>query len=121
MTRTSVTTSVARSVRVAASLIALGGAAACSDSTAVRGASANQLAFSLASPTATNASAAVVPITKGGHTLDLAQVSVTVARAELKRTHDNVCEDEADDDDHGDRHGDNSGPGSGDHDDDCER
>jgi hypothetical protein len=114
-------TSIERRLRVAAALLAASGAAACSDSATANARSASQLAFSLGSPTAstaaTAASAAVVPVTKNGHTLDLTQVSVTIERAKLKPVHDAVC---AGDDDANEQGDDEHHTGSSEHgDDDC--
>lgn len=90
--------------RAAITMLLIGGAigsASCSDSTGTR-AGTNQLGFTLANRTgATAALAALVPTTVGGHTLDLTAVTVTVGRAELKRTASTACEDENSDDDHG--------------------
>jgi len=75
-------------------------AAACAgdSSTSVGGNSSAQLAFNTASTTAAFAAA---PITSGGHTLNLTAVTVTVARAELKRaSSDNCPGDDENDDDH---------------------
>ena len=111
-------TSIERRLRVAAALLAASGAAACSDSATASARSASQLAFSLASPSAsTAASAAVVPVTKNGHTLDLTQVSVTIERAKLKPVHDAVCAGGDDANEQGD---DEHHTGSSEHgDDDC--
>jgi hypothetical protein len=81
---------------VATTLVA---AAACSgDATSVPAGSA-RLGF--VATTGTTASSSVVPVTVGAHTLDLATVSLTVARAELKRSTNAACmDDEDDDDDH---------------------
>jgi len=80
-----------------APIVLLAGAA-CSDTTHGGGA-ASELAF-MASTTTALSSASVAPITNGGHTLDLTQVTLTIGRAELKRVHDDACagEDEGDDD-----------------------
>jgi len=52
--------------------------------------------------TSPTAAAAAAPITSGGHTLDLTNVSVTVSRVDLKRARTDACaiddDDEADDD-----------------------
>ena len=76
--------------------------AACSSSTAgLSGNSQTQLAFMTSAPfTGLAASAATAPVTSGGHTLDLTQVTLTVDRAELKRVHTDACagdHDESDD------------------------
>jgi hypothetical protein len=55
----------------------------------------NQLAFRLSDPnTPTAALAAVVPVTKSGHTLDLTVVTVTVAHPELKGATTDLCADD---------------------------
>src|SRR3954468_10172548 len=84
---------------VAATLMAA--IVACSDSTGIPGGSApTQLAFTTRTPTgSTAAEASAVPVTKGGHTLDLTQVSVTVDRADLKRAHEDACRGNDDDED----------------------
>jgi len=77
--------------------------AACSDSTAP-GSGSSRLMFT----TGTSASAALlntVPVTNGGHTLDLTGVTLTISRAELKESKSVSCpgdDDENDDanDDH---------------------
>ncbi|HXT16816.1 MAG TPA: hypothetical protein VN706_14350 [Gemmatimonadaceae bacterium] len=73
-------------------------AAACSsdNSLGVNGNSSSQLAFTTAS---TGASFAAVPVTSGGHTLNLTAVTVTVARAELKRAESDNCPGDNDNDD----------------------
>ena len=76
--------------------------AACSSSSAgPSGNSQTQLAFMTSAPSAGfAASAATAPVTSGGHTLDLTQVTLTVDRAELKRVHTDACagdHDESDD------------------------
>src|SRR4051812_44651677 len=92
-------TSILR-VTAVASIAALAGALACSsDTTGVSATSASQLSFTTAAGTA--ASASMVPITNGGHTLDLTGVQLTIARAELKRTQSDACPgDDDQDDDH---------------------
>lgn len=78
--------------------LALSAAACSGDATGLRSSASSQLSF-MASPTRT-ASASVVPVTSGGHTLDLTTVTLTVARAELKRARTDACpgDDDADDD-----------------------
>lgn len=81
-------------------VLVAGGIAACSDAT-VGGGAASQLAFMASTTTAAASAAALVPITNGGHTLDLTQVTLTLRRVELKRTHGDACEDdEGEDDEH---------------------
>jgi hypothetical protein len=93
---------VARHASTAIAVVALVGAAACSDSTNVRNSGASQLNFSTASTTTlSGASLAEVPITKNGHTLDLKQVTIVVERAQLKRQTNDACR--GDDDEHDSR------------------
>src|SRR4051812_16356068 len=88
-------------VTTAAIIASAFAAAACSsDSVGVNGNSSAQLAFSTAT---TSASFATAPVTSGGHTLDLTDVTVTVTRAELKRAQSDACpgdQDNEGDDDH---------------------
>jgi hypothetical protein len=79
------------------SLAALVLASACSDSTSSNR-SASQIAFTSG---LTSASALIIPVTTGGHTLDLTLATLTISRVELKPTKSNVCEidDESGDDD----------------------
>jgi hypothetical protein len=64
---------------------------ACSGSdVAPRGAS--QIAFT--SNSGLSASANTIPVTSGGHTLDLTQVTLSVARIELKRAVTSACSDD---------------------------
>jgi len=96
-------TSPARSAMAAVALAGL--ITACSSSTDVGANAPTQLSFTTSAVASNTASAAVVPITNGGHTLDLTQVTLTIARAELKRATNNVCrEDEGDDDANDDDH-----------------
>src|SRR5689334_18000532 len=83
----------------AASGTALIGALACSsDSATGPSSSTSRIAFTTS---ASAASASMVPITSGGHTLDLTAVRLTISRAELKRTHGDDCPgDDDQDDDH---------------------
>ena len=120
-----VTTRVDRWLRAATAVLAVSGMVACSsdDSTGVRAAGANQLAFTLGPSTTTADTttpiAIAFPIAKNGDTLDLSQVAVTLDRAELKRVHDDACENEDDDDQGEDHDGDRSGPSNGSGHDDC--
>lgn len=95
---------------VIGSLAVLALVAACSDSTSSNRAPA-QIAFT--SGVTSTANAQVVPITSGGHTLNITQATLTITRVELKPTTTDVCagDDGADDnlasfsstsDDHGD-------------------
>jgi hypothetical protein len=87
-----------RAVMVAA--IGAGAISGCSNSTDAGARSPTQLSFTTTSATASAAAAALAPITSGGHTLDLTHVTLTIARAELKRTSSDGCngDDEGDDD-----------------------
>jgi hypothetical protein len=92
----------------------MGFATACSDSTSAK-TSGSQLGFTTGG--ALGANAAAVPITVGGHTLNLTAVTLTVSRAELKSAASMVC---AGDDDAATA---DRGPGSGggaDGNDDCD-
>ena len=68
--------------------------AACSDSTGP-GSGAAQIAFT----TSSGASASLIPVTNGGHTLDLTGVSLTISRAELKSANSSACPGDDDEDD----------------------
>jgi len=89
---------LSRGLAIGSAVVVLGAIAACSsESTGLNGNASTQLAFT----TSSGAAADVVPVTNGGHTLDLTAVSVTVSRAELKRSKSDVCAgDEDGDDDH---------------------
>jgi hypothetical protein len=83
-------------------IAALGGAiTACSNSTGVGANAPTQLSFTTSALASSNAAAALAPITSGGHTLDLTQVTLTIDRAELKRATSNGCREDEGDDDHG--------------------
>jgi hypothetical protein len=71
-------------------------AAACSDSTSA-GRSAAQIAFT--SGVTSGANAQLVPITNGGHTLDITQATLTITRVELKPTKTDACAGDDDSDD----------------------
>jgi len=93
-----------RSMSVGGALVVVlcvGAATGCSNSTDAGAKAPTQLSFTAAAATASAASAAVAPITNGGHTLDLTQVTLTIARAELKRTSSNACSEDQGDDDQG--------------------
>jgi len=79
----------------------------CSSATDVGRNAPTQLSFTASAAAASNATAALLPITSGGHTLDLTHATLTIARAELKRTSSDACrgDDDADDDEGGDDHG----------------
>jgi hypothetical protein len=68
---------------------------ACSDSTSPGSTGASQIAFT----TSTGAVADAVPVTNGGHTLDVTGVSLTISRAELKASKSNSCPGDDDEDD----------------------
>lgn len=91
-----------RRVAAVASLLGVAGAIACSgDATGNDAGPASQLSF--AATSSTSASAAIAPVTVGGHTLDLTTATVTLSRAELKRVRTDACpgdNDEGEDDDH---------------------
>jgi hypothetical protein len=73
--------------------------AACSGDSTTPGSASGQLAFMASNGVA--ASSSVVPTTVGGHTLDLTGVTLTISRAELKRTSNENCPgDDDEDDDH---------------------
>jgi hypothetical protein len=84
------------SLALAPFVLVAGGIAACSDST-VGGGAASQLAFMASSSASTGSLASIVPVSNGGHTLDLTQVTLTITRAELKRAQSDVCQDDGED------------------------
>jgi hypothetical protein len=84
---------------LAVAVASVGLIAACSDSTSASLSSRSSLAFSVGTPAVGDVSAALAPQTVGGHTLDLTQVTLTIARAELKLAATNVCADDQGDDD----------------------
>lgn len=93
-------TKAAKIGAMATALVSIGLIAACSDSTASKLGSSSQLGFSVATPASADvASAALDPITVGGHTLDLTAVSVTFKHAELKPSMTTVCPDDNDGED----------------------
>ena len=74
---------------------------ACSDSTGPSSTGAAQIGFT----TSAGAAASVIPITNGGHTLDLTGAALTISRAELKAAKNDACPgDDDEDDDAGDDH-----------------
>jgi hypothetical protein len=88
-------------VALASVVAALGVMSACSDSTGPTSSASSQLSFTTGSAAAGNVAASLVPVTNGGHTLDLTSVALTVSRAELKRAKTDVCPGDNDgDDDH---------------------
>lgn len=91
-----------RTLKWSAIAIGVGAIAACSSSVDIGKNAPTQLSFTTSSAAANNVSATVVPVTSGEHTLDLTQVTLTIDRAELKRTSGDACrgedENEGDDD-----------------------
>jgi len=81
---------LSRRAAVTGSLAALVLASACSDSTSANR-SASQIAFTSG---LTSANALIIPVTTGGHTLDLTQATLTISRVELKPSKSDVCESE---------------------------
>ena len=75
-----------------ATMLAVGAIAGCSNSTDVSRAPTQLSFMATSAASATNALAALAPITSGGHTLDLTHVTLTLARAELKRVSSDACE-----------------------------
>lgn len=73
---------------VIGSIAALALVTACSDSTSTNRTPA-QIAFT--SSVIATPNALVVPVTNGGHTLDLTQATLTISRVELKPTKTDVC------------------------------
>lgn len=73
---------------------------ACSGSSDLGPRGATQISFT--SSPALAPTAAAIPVSSGGHTLDLTQVTLNVARIELKRAVTNACSDDALHDDDGD-------------------
>ena len=72
---------------------------ACSGDSTGAGNASGSLAFR--ATTGVTASSSVVPTTVNGHTLDLSSVTLTISRAELKRTSSENCPgDDDEDDDH---------------------
>jgi hypothetical protein len=88
-----------RRATIAASIAGAVVLAACADSTGIPKGTSSQLAFTTGAGASANAApAALVPVTSGGHTLDLTQISFTISRAELKRASTDACPGDADDD-----------------------
>jgi hypothetical protein len=91
----------ARRLGVAAAITAVGVLSACSSDSTGPGSGKNQLAFTSGASASANATLSVVPVTSGGHTLDLTAVTLTISRAELKQSKSDVCPgDDDEDDDH---------------------
>ena len=79
----------------------------CSDTMGVNGAARTEVSFAAAtSGTASAASAASVPLTAGGHTLDVQQVTLAVTKLELERSGNVACVSENENDDNESSHGD---------------
>ncbi len=93
-----------RGVALATTVVAIGAIAACSsDATSVGNASQSQLSFTT-SKGVVAASATTAPDTVNGHILNLTNVTLNVARAELKRSvTDTACKGDEDDDNDGHR------------------
>lgn len=94
----------ARRVALASALVSMGAIAACSsDTTSARPSTQAQLSFTTGKGTVA-ASAATAPDTVNGHVLNLSQVTLNLARAELKRSQtDTACKGDEDQDEHGTR------------------
>jgi hypothetical protein len=84
--------------------IGAGAISGCSNSTDVSRAPTQLSFMATSSASASSAPASLAPITNGGHTLDLTHVTLTIARAELKRVSSDACE--------GDDDGENEGAGA---------
>lgn len=82
----------ARSIAIAGSLAAALTLAACSGSSDVGPGSASQVAFT--SNSSLGANAAAVPVSNGGHTLDVTQATLGISRIELKRALTTACSDD---------------------------
>lgn len=93
--------SLARGIGVAAAIATFGFAWACASDSMAPADAAAQLSFSTATSSAT---LDAVPITNGGHTLDLTAVSLVVSRAELKPVKSAACLGDDDEDDEDDDH-----------------
>ena len=91
---------VARYTAVAATFAAGLALTACAGSSDLAPRGSAQIAFT--SNASLGASAATIPVSSGGHTLDLTQVTLSIARIELKRAVTNACSDDALHDDGGD-------------------
>lgn len=87
---------------VVASAITAGACA--SDSTGVPVSTRSQLEFTTGAGSL-GASAALAPVTAGGHTLDLTAAILTISRAELKRAQTDSCAGDEDGDDNGNQNG----------------
>ena len=95
-----------RTLKWSAIAFGVGALAACSSSVDIGKNAPTQLSFTTSSAAANNISATTVPITNGGHTLDLTQVTLTLDRAELKSIAGDECRGETENDDKGgDDHG----------------
>jgi hypothetical protein len=101
---------IGRVAALVATLSVIGVAACSSDSTGVAGNTQAQLAFMASgSANADAASAAVVPVSSAGHTLDLSAIAITISRAELKLATTDSCDDDDINDDRSDDHGNRNG------------
>jgi len=81
--------------------MSVAGIMGCSNSTDIGANAPAQLSFTTSSTTASGVVASLVPVTNGGHTLELTHVTLTIARAELKRSTTDGCAEDEGDDDHG--------------------
>jgi hypothetical protein len=77
-------------------LLATFGACSSDSTTGVGDGTESQLAFTTGGSSSLPASTSLIPITKGGHTVDLTAVTVVLDRASLKRTSEDVCRDDDD-------------------------
>jgi hypothetical protein len=100
-------------LRAVSLIVTLAVTSACSNDSTGLGSGKNQLAFTTGSSASANATLSVVPVTSGGHTLDLTAVTLTISRAELKWTKADVCPGDDDDENEDDDH--SSGTGSTEH------
>lgn len=78
-----------RSLAIMGGLAAALAVSACSGSSDVAPGSASRIAFM--SSSGLGASAAMVPVSSGGHTLDLTQATLSISRIELKRALTTAC------------------------------
>lgn len=82
----------ARSVFAVGGFAAVLAVAACSGSSDTAPGSASHVAFTANSTLGANAT--TVPVTNGGHTLDLTQATLSISRIELKRALATTCSDD---------------------------
>ncbi|HEY9227574.1 MAG TPA: hypothetical protein VIP11_13045 [Gemmatimonadaceae bacterium] len=85
---------------VAAAVVTVTSLSACSsDTTGVDLPNTSRISFTTRGQAASTASLSVVPVTKDGHTLDVTDITVVVARASLKRDKSATCMADDDEDD----------------------